>query len=191
MPTYTFRRGRRFIIDSGEQAGKLIEYIRRKQNTRLLVFKDLSGDMGEMYLSADSLPQLRNAPNKKSNAQGARLILCHCEQCGLKIRTTPNWLRNGNKPRCFNKQCETWTPRAGGVELVIEWGERGDGVLDFDKRLNTQQANEAMGRTPFDPRDDSPDDGTPDYVPDQHDDSETFPWDCDLSLGWEINDAEG
>lgn len=94
----------------------------------------------------------RHSPAGKK--QGTALLLCHCESCGLKIRTTRNWLALGT-PRCFNMDCSSMKQSDGaGAELVIEWGEYGDGKLGTDMaEMMRQQRVDEGGKSRADPTD--------------------------------------
>ena len=67
--------------------------------------------------------------------QGSMLILALCLTCNLKIRASGSTYAKGS-PLCFNNECPDI-----GKPLEIEWGERGDGILGFDRAERIRQAN--------------------------------------------------
>jgi len=104
------------------------------------------------HVTRDTKPQ--------GKIQGSRLILAHCHACGLKIRASGKTYEMGT-PLCFNAECENLNQ-----PLEIEWGEKGDGVLGFDKgeMMKQHNANQATreNRRPNDP--DSPDEDEEDFL---------------------------
>lgn len=144
-----YKRGTNLLVQGGPFHGALVKYLRANVKGDKIAVQ-LQHDHGQTpggstpkgtELRFDSTQQfIKSAKRVRVTKQsGSRLILCRCPEedrgCGLKIRVTANWLRDGATPRCFNATCPggQWTLNKSereyaGRELVIEWGERGDGV---------------------------------------------------------------
>lgn len=110
----TFKRGKRFLINAGEEHGKLVEYMRRKQHTNIVVFKEVTTGT-PLYFHLGKMPPLMKGAPKKTNKQGSRLLLAMCDKCGTRIRATGFTFQKGT-PLCFNEHC-----KAIGKPMHVEW----------------------------------------------------------------------